>query len=107
MQNATSDVTRLGTTAGLAYATLLDGIAHEEVFAPKADTSAEAELLAWKGMGLATKDGRPFWIAVEDYAGNCANASVAHAALAKSRARGFSPYVSDESGGQKVVCYWE
>lgn len=107
MQNATSDVTRLGTTGGIPFPTLLDGIAHEEVFAPKHDGTAEAELVAWKKLGLVTKSGRPFWIAVEDYAGSCSHRDVAHAALAKSRAHGFSGYVSDESGGQKVVCYWD
>ena len=107
MQNATSDVTRLGTTGGVAFPRLLDGVAHEEVYAPKHDASAEQELVAWKAMGLATRSGRPFWIAVEDYAGSCANKAAAHAALARARAKGFSPYVSDESGGQKVVCYWD
>ena len=107
MQNATSDVTRMGTTGGVRFATLLDGVAHEEVYAPKHDTSAEAELLAWKAMSLTNLDGRPFWIAVEDYVGNCTNDGAAHAALAKARARDFAPYVSDESGAQKTVCYWE
>jgi cysteinyl-tRNA synthetase len=107
MQNATSDVTRIGTTGGLPFATLLDGIAHEEVYAPRYDGAAEAELLAWKAMALTTRSGRPFWIAVEDYAGSCSNKGVARTALAKARARQFSPYVSDESGGQRTVCYWE
>jgi cysteinyl-tRNA synthetase, unknown class len=107
MQNATSDVTRAGTTGGVPFATLLDGVAHEEVYAPRYDRNAETELLAWRAMGLASKSGRPFWIAVEDYAGACDNRRVAHAALAKARARSFSPYVSDESGAQKTVCYWE
>lgn len=107
MQNGTSDVTRLGMTGGVRFATLLDGIAHEEVYAPKHDPIAEAELLAWKAMGLASSNGRPFWIGVEDYVGSCNNTSAAHAALEKARAREFSPYVSDESGAQKTVCYWE
>lgn len=107
MQNGAGDVTRLGTTGGIEFVTLLDGLAHEEVFAPKFDASAESQLLAWKAMGLRTKDGRPFWIATEDYVGNCHNTTAAQAALKKSRERGFSPYVSDESGAQKQVCFWE
>jgi len=106
MQNGTSDVTRAGMTGGVRFATLLDGIAHEEVYAPKFDSSAESELLAWKAMGLTSRDGRPFWIAVEDYVGGCGNDGAARAALARARARGFAPYASDESGAQKVVCYW-
>lgn len=106
MQNGTSDVTRLGTTGGVAFPSLLDGIAHEEVYAPKLDAEAEQELLAWKAMPFESKKGHPLWIAVEDYVGSCKNTAAAKAALQKSNDRGFSPYVSDESGGQKVVCYW-
>ncbi|MBX3192147.1 MAG: endo alpha-1,4 polygalactosaminidase [Labilithrix sp.] len=107
MQNATSDVTRLGMTGGVAFPTLLDGIAHEEVYAPQYDATAEAQLVAWSELGLVSKSGRPFWIGIEDYAGNCKNEGAARAALTRARRRGFSPYVSDESGGQKVVCFWD
>lgn len=106
MQNGTSDVTRLGVTGGLAFPRLLDGVAHEEVYAPRHDDQAERELLAWKAMGLASRDGHPFWIAVEDYVGSCANTTAARAAVARAQAHGFSSYVSDESSGQHVVCYW-
>lgn len=107
MQNATGDVTRLGTTGGVPFPTLLDGVAHEEVYAPKYDETAEKELLAWRAMKLQTPGGRPLWIAVEDYAGSCANKSAAHAAQARAKEKGFSSYVSDESGAQKVVCWWD
>ncbi|WP_394847066.1 endo alpha-1,4 polygalactosaminidase [Pendulispora brunnea] len=106
MQNATGRVTRLGLTGGVRFATLLDGIAHEEVYAPRHDANAEAELLAWKQLNLRTKSGRPLWIATEDYVGSCANQRAARDAWAKSQRNGFSPYISDESGGQNVVCYW-
>jgi cysteinyl-tRNA synthetase, unknown class len=106
MQNGTSDITRLGTTGGIEYRRLLDGIAHEEVYAPETDARAEAELLAWKSLDLESREGRPFTILVEDYVGDCGNRSAATTAIDRSLAKGFSPYVSDESGGQKVVCYW-
>lgn len=106
MQNGTSDVTRLGKTGGVEFLRLLDGIAHEEVYAPTFDKTAEDELLAWKAMDLKSRSGRPFWIAVEDYAGSCANKTAADAAIMKSLAKGFSPYVSDDSAKQHVVCYW-
>jgi cysteinyl-tRNA synthetase len=104
MQNATSDVTRLGTTGGVPFVTLLDGISREEVYAPTYDPFAEAQLLAWKAMGLWP--GHRFWIATEDYVGSCANAVDAQAVFLRSRAHGFSPYVTDASAGQQVVCYW-
>lgn len=107
MQNATSDVTRLGVTGGIAFPLLLDGVAHEEVYAPSHDGNAEAELLAWAAMGLSTRDRRRFWVGVEDYVGSCLNAGAARASAERARSHGFSPYASDASGGQKVVCFWE
>jgi len=107
MQNATGDVTRLGTTGGIAFPTLLDGIAHEEVYAPSLDATAEAQLIAWSALGLTSPSGHRFWIGVEDYVGTCSAKSAARAAAARARSHGFSPYASDESGGQKVVCFWD
>ena len=105
MQNATSDTTRLGQTGGVAFASLLDGVAHEEVYAPKKDALAESQLQSWRDMKLAP-GGRPFWIGTEDYVGDCANTSTASAAYAASRAQGFSPYAADASAKQQSVCYW-
>jgi cysteinyl-tRNA synthetase len=107
MQNGTSDVTRLGTASdGTEYRRLLDGIAHEEVYEPAFDEVAEAELLAWQSTQLKSRDGDPLAILVEDYVGNCKNTQRARAAIDKALARGFVPYVSDESAGQSVVCFW-
>lgn len=105
MQNATGEVTRRGRTGGLDYPALLDGIAHEEVYAPEVDAAAQADLLAWAALGLRP-NGRAFWIATEDYVGDCRARSAAYAAYQRSRAHGFSPYATDQSGGQKVICYW-
>jgi cysteinyl-tRNA synthetase len=107
MQNAASDITRLAATGGVAFATLLDGIAHEEVYAPSYDPTAEQQLLAWQGMRITARDGgRPLFIGVEDYVGSCRNAVQARAAFAQAHQHGFSPYASDESAGQRVVCFW-
>ncbi|HTJ93341.1 MAG TPA: endo alpha-1,4 polygalactosaminidase [Pararobbsia sp.] len=105
MQNATSDVTRLGQTGGVSFAGLLDGIAHEEVYQPNYDAQAEQELLNWESMNL-TPNGHPFWIATLDYVGSCTATALAQAVYARSRAHGFVPYASDRSGGQNVVCNW-
>ncbi|WP_232450770.1 endo alpha-1,4 polygalactosaminidase [Burkholderia ubonensis] len=105
MQNATSDVTRLGTTGGVKYASLLDGVAHEEVYKPSYDQGAEQQLLNWKSMNLAP-GGHPFWIATVDYVGSCTNTADASSAYTSARSHGFSPYVSDASAGQGTVCYW-
>jgi cysteinyl-tRNA synthetase len=106
MQNATSDVTRLGTTGGVPFFELLDGIVHEEVYAPAYDEAAERQLLAWQGMGITSREGRRLFIGTEDYVGSCGNAPDAKLAYARALGRGFSPYASDESAGQRVVCFW-
>ncbi|WP_347556143.1 endo alpha-1,4 polygalactosaminidase [Robbsia sp. KACC 23696] len=105
MQNATGNVTRLGTTGGVPFASLLDGITHESVYAPSYDATAEAQLLAWQGMQL-TPNGHPLWIATLDYVGSCAQTSAAQTDYQRSRAKGFVPYASDKSSGLNVVCYW-
>jgi cysteinyl-tRNA synthetase len=107
MQNATSDVTRTGTTHGAAYPSLLDGISHEEVYTAGADPGSRTEMLAWKAMSL-TVNGRPFWLAAEDYVGACNTASkpAATAIEAKAKADGLSSYVTDASGAQNAPCFW-
>ncbi len=104
MQNATGNITRKGTTGGLAFPSLLDGISHEEVYQPY-DSGVEAELLAWQAMKLMP-GGQPFWIGTEDYVGACTASTAAKSIYDKSRAKGFSPYATDASGSQLVVCYW-
>ncbi len=105
MQNATSDVTRLGMTGGVSYPSLLDGISHEEVFAPAHDAQAEMELLAWKSLGLMP-GGHAFFLGTEDYVGSCSMTAAAQAAYAQSTADGFSPYVSDASASMTAPCFW-
>ena len=105
MQNATSDVTRRGTTGGVPFSSLLDGVSHEDVFTPQYDAAAEAELKQWRDMALQPS-GHPFWIATEDYVGSAANTEGARAAYERSRAQGFSPYVSDASASQQQIFYW-
>ncbi len=105
-QNATGDITRLGETGGVSFPSLLDGISHEEVYAPNPDEDAEKELLAWKALDLKP-GGRPFWIGTEDYVRKATNVAKAEKVYAKSRANGFSPYAADESGKQQKVFYWE
>jgi cysteinyl-tRNA synthetase len=109
LQNATSNTTRLGRAIGasgtVAFPGLLDGIAHEEVYKPTFDSGVESELVNWSGMNL-TAGGSKFWIGTLDYVGKCTNTTDAQSAFLSSRARGFSPSVSDSSAGQQTVCYW-
>jgi cysteinyl-tRNA synthetase len=93
-------------TGGVAFASLLDGVAHEEVYAPEYDASAEAELAAWQAMA-PMPNGHAFWIGTLDYVGRCGAAAKAPRVFARSRGKGFAPHASDSSAEQNVVCYWE
>lgn len=104
MQNATDDVLRTGTSNGRRFADLLDGLSHEDVYIPASHAVIEEELLKWKNMNL--NPGHRFWIGIEDYVGDCNNVSAASHTYSRARAVGFSPYVSDSSDSQQVVCYW-
>lgn len=106
MQNAAGDVTRLGVTGGIAFPTLLDGIAHEEVYSPALDETAERQLLLWQAMHITSRGGYPLFIGVEDYVGSCERSDAARVAYGRSRAHAFSPYASDASSKQRVVCFW-
>ena len=107
MQNASSDVTRLGTTHGVAYPSLLDGLSHEEVYSNGGDATALAEMKAWRDMSLVV-DARPFWLAVEEYVGECSSAakSAADAIYAQALADNFHAYVTDASSRQSAPCFW-
>ena len=108
MQNATGAFTRNGTTHGVPYRSLLDGISHEEVYSNGGDAQARQEMLAWKALALTVNE-RPFWLAVEDYAGACSAAKAGAAASMRAHATsdGLSSYVTDESAKQLKPCYWD
>jgi cysteinyl-tRNA synthetase, unknown class len=105
MQGATSKITRLGKTEMGPLSALIDGISHEHVFVPRHDAEVVAQLEAWKAMNL-TVAGRPFFIGVEDFVGDCGKKALAEKVYHEARARGFSPYATDASSGHKTICYW-
>jgi len=100
-------VTRLGTTHGVPYPSLLDGLSHEETYTSGTDPGIRTEMLAWKSLGLNV-NGRPFWLATEDYVGACSAARKpdADAIYAEAMADGLSAYVTDDSGSQQGPCFW-
>jgi len=106
MQNATGPTTRDAIVDGVPFPRLLDGVSREEVYAPRYDRDAEAELLAWKRLGPSS-GGAPFSITTLDYLGNCRDRRRARAVYARSRANGFSPYVTISSANQDHVCDWQ
>jgi len=105
MQNATSATTREAVVDGVPFPRLLDGISREEVYTPRYDSAAEAELLAWKNLGGAREEG-PLSITTLDYVGNCRDRRRALRVYTRSRSSGFSPYVTISSADQNTVCLW-
>jgi cysteinyl-tRNA synthetase, unknown class len=107
MQNATSATTREGKTHGVSLPSLLDGVSHEEVYSGSS-AGAREEMLQWKKLGLVV-NGRPFWLAAEDYVGSCSSASKADATAiqTKAKADGLSSYVTDASAAQIAPCFWD
>ncbi|HVV17391.1 MAG TPA: endo alpha-1,4 polygalactosaminidase [Polyangia bacterium] len=104
MQNATSATTREATVGGVPFPRILDGVSHEEVYAPRYDRAAESELLAWAA--AASRNGVRFSITTLDYLGNCRDRRRAERVYSRSRAKGFSPYVTISSANQDQVCDW-
>jgi cysteinyl-tRNA synthetase len=105
MQNATSAATRDAVVDGVPFPNLLDGVSREEVYAPRYDRAAEAELLAWKDLPPSAT-GAPLSITTLDYVGNCSDRRRAQRAYTRSRSNGFSPYVTISSANQNTVCHW-
>jgi cysteinyl-tRNA synthetase len=105
INNTVSDVTRLGSSEGVPFPSLIDGVHVEGVFYPQRLTGAESDLLAWKGMALE-RGGYPFWIGTTNYVGGCDQTAIAQQVYEESRADGFSPYAADGASGLNVVCYW-
>ena len=105
LQNTAGPVTRMGQAGGVPFPTLLDGIAHESVFAPQHDADADAQLALWRAWSSERPEQR-FWIGTLDYVGKCENVDRARKAAARSRARGYVPAVSDASAGQQRICDW-
>lgn len=111
MQNAITKTTREGTTHGVAYPSLLDGVSVESLFANGSRVATDAsnlkEVLAWRDLGLQP-GGHPFWLGAEDYLGACsaANKATATSISTMSAAMGLSEYVTDMSGQQHAPCFW-
>lgn len=105
MQNATSDVTRLGKSHGAPLPSLLDGVSRESLYKYEGDFLDE--MRRWQRMDLRP-GGRPFWIAAEEYVGACAprRRAARDALVRRAAADRVELYVTDESGRQRAPCYW-
>lgn len=83
----------------------IDGIVAEGVYTPNYDADKEAELMAWKAMGI-TVEGRPFAVATQDYVKSCQDAGWVKTVMDASHSHGFSPAVGLSPVSRAPLCHW-
>ena len=105
MQGGISRTIREARIGTVPVTSLLDGISAEETYAPSYDAEKEADLLAWKALGLSV-NGHPFMIGTQDYVDGCDNTTTARAAYQASRSHQFSPAIGPSPVSRPRVCYW-
>lgn len=84
---------------------LLDGIVAENVYVPRYDAGKEAELTAWKNLGLRVGN-QPFALITQDYVGSCDDLAQARESYQASRSHGFSPSVALSPVARQRICDW-
>ena len=105
MQNATSATTREAVVDGVPFPRLLDGISREEVYTPRYDSAAEAELLAWKILGGSREEG-PLSSRRSTTWATAVIVGARFGYIHEVESSGFSPYVTISSADQNTVCLW-
>jgi cysteinyl-tRNA synthetase len=98
MQNAVGENTFEGTTGGVAFTSLLDGIVGENTFTPlpRGDASLLSDLKLWQGLNLMP-GGRPFFIGTLEYLDSCDDTANLTKVVDLGKSNGFTSYVSVES----------
>lgn len=91
-----------GTTGGVAFPTLVDGVFAEQVFSPT-NTGLVQQLQSWST--LAQNLGRSsFFVGTLDYAPTCTDSSYAQTDWTTSEQAGFSPSIATTS--LQSICWW-
>lgn len=97
---------RNGTTGGVSFPTLIDGVLSEEAYGSQSDPDTSAQLSSW--MSLEQNLGNThFFVGTLDYEKTCTASSDQAAALldwTTSQAAGFSPSI--ETVSLNTVCWW-
>jgi cysteinyl-tRNA synthetase len=86
-------------------ATLIDGIVGEQVYTPTYNAQKEADLLAWKALGLKI-NGHPLAIITQDYVKSCDDHAWAQMVWTASHSHGFSPAVGEPPVNRPRICRW-
>jgi cysteinyl-tRNA synthetase len=86
-------------------ASLIDGIVGEQVYTPSYNAPKEADLLAWKALGLKI-NGLPLAILTQDYVKSCDDTAWAQMVWNASRSHGFSPAIGEPPVNRPRICHW-
>lgn len=92
-----------GTTGGVSFPWLIDGVIAEQVFLPSTSTSVVQQLKSWQS--TEQNLGRSgFFVGSLDYTSSCSAGSTAQTAWSAAQQAGFSPSVSTVS--LDSICWW-
>lgn len=101
--NNAPDNARNGTTGGVSFPTLVDGVLAEEVFS--SNSGLVPQLSSWLSLAQNTGNSN-FFVGTLDYANSCStsNTATALADWTASKLAGFSPSIATVK--LNVVCWW-
>ncbi|WCM21077.1 endo alpha-1,4 polygalactosaminidase [Paraburkholderia bryophila] len=92
-----------GSSGGVAFPWLIDGVLAEQVYLPSVSTSLVQQLQSWQS--AEQNLGRSgFFVGSLDYASSCTATSSAQTAWTAARQAGFSPSISIAS--LDSICWW-
>ncbi|VVD27971.1 Glycoside hydrolase, end-alpha-1,4-polygalactosaminidase [Paraburkholderia dioscoreae] len=92
-----------GTTGGVSFPWLIDGVIAEQVFLPSTSTSVVQQLKSWQS--TEQNLGRNgFFAGSLDYVSSCTASSTAQTAWTAAQQAGFSPSISIAS--LDSICWW-
>jgi cysteinyl-tRNA synthetase len=89
----------------LRVTSLIDGIVGEQIYTPSYNPRKEAELLAWKALGIRI-GGVPLAVLTQDYVKSCDDVEWAQMVWSAVRSHGFSPAVGEPPVNRPRVCLW-
>ncbi|NYH19288.1 endo alpha-1,4 polygalactosaminidase [Paraburkholderia bryophila] len=92
-----------GSSGGVAFPWLIDGVLAEEVYLPSVSTSLVQQLQSWQSTEQ-TLGRSGFFVGSLDYASSCTASSSAQTAWTAARQAGFSPSISTAS--LDSICWW-
>jgi cysteinyl-tRNA synthetase, unknown class len=92
-----------GTTGGVSFPYLIDGVLAEQVFLPSTTNSLVTQLRSWQS--TEQNLGRSgFFVGTLDYASSCSDTTTAQSAWTASQQAGFSPAVA--TSALSSICWW-